>query len=387
VEGEVAQLQYLLMVRLVHHVYKKDDATRGVFPTLDAIGHQFCTELATLMQVPVESPWSKPTPQHAAASGSGDKRCAVASAMVDFSADLAVDNLLDILGGKGFKVGCQVQRKSDMVRFKLTAIAGQQGTLVDEAGAVINVRVDSLLKGNFKPLQEEKATSYISNWLKLAEPSSSLEWRGEVATSRIKLALDAAHTKHSGVLKHVEIIKEPSSQKGVLITADIPRGELVLIPLTPTVSLQPITKECSILVDCGMEIKDGRDAARRRKIILAKKDVQPSAKANKMSSAERGQLVKEDATPFVIPYWHVEHTADEDDPRINMIIKLVTDEEFGDKVKYPVMSNRKAIKKNDVLVVFIADETKAKAKAAKESAAKRHATPTPPPAQKRIKKA
>ena len=33
---------FLLMDRLVHHLFKKPDASRGSFPTLQAIGHQFC---------------------------------------------------------------------------------------------------------------------------------------------------------------------------------------------------------------------------------------------------------------------------------------------------------------------------------------------------------
>lgn len=268
-------LLFLLMDRLVHHLFKKPDASRGSFPTLQAIGHQFCQELATLTGVAVRSPWAEPkvsAPKPTAASSAGPR--VVGGAMVEFTAGGAIANSTAVLEAKGFRKDGFVKRLSDQMRFRILEMVDQV-TLVDDAGVEMVVRADALLKGNFKPMQGEKAIVVLEKWLERAEPSKGDEWLLEETTCRTKLALGHLHAKHYNCLDGLDIIKEPAKSKGVVALRAFAKGELVLVPLTTSMSLRASTEVVCSTVDCKTELADPRSAKRRKDTNLPGSDPPP----------------------------------------------------------------------------------------------------------------
>ena len=94
---------------------------------------------------------------------------------------------------------------------------------------------------------------------------------------------------------------------------------------------------------------------RAHKVYIVKKDVPPDAQPP--ANAERvGHFVKECHTPFVHAFWHVERVTDPEDNRINMIMSK---EDTSQDVKLPVMTNKRKINKNEVLVLLVQGAPKA----------------------------
>ena len=104
--------------------------------------------------------------------------------------------------------------------------------------------------------------------------------------------------------------------------------------------------------------------------MLVKKDVHPKeAPSDGIAVEDRGFLVKDEAAPFVVPYWHVERTSEADDSRINMRVTVRQEDVFGATVKFPVLVNTRKIQEQEPLVVF-EEAPKAKAKASTDHGAK-----------------
>ena len=70
-EKSIKFAMYALMLRLVHHVFKKPDESRGKFDDMAAIGHAFVCDLVSIVKVPIHSPWSS-------AAGSANKSAPIA---------------------------------------------------------------------------------------------------------------------------------------------------------------------------------------------------------------------------------------------------------------------------------------------------------------------
>ena len=92
------------------------------------------------------------------------------------------------------------------------------------------------------------------------------------------------------------------------------------------------------------------------KVILNRQNVMPpkasEEEAPVIPAAERGCLQKADATAFVVPYWHVEMSGEEKDPKVNMKVTLMESEINGTTVTYPVLVNTKAVKATEALMYF-----------------------------------
>ena len=149
---------YVLAIRLVHHLFRKEDPARGVFQTMAAIGHTFCIELATLLQKPIPSPWigCKPAAmksQSATRSSGGGAKAAV----VEF-AEGAVQNSHGLLVAKGFQVGGFAVRVADKTRPRIIVLYAQV-QLEDDLGVSVYVRCGALMGGSFRL---RKPTSSLS---------------------------------------------------------------------------------------------------------------------------------------------------------------------------------------------------------------------------------
>ena len=141
-------IQYLLDVRVVHHVFRKPDENKGTFKTLNAVGHQYCVELAALLQRTVQSPWEAPALP--AAVPKTNRSGAFRSNIVEFAGG-RVANAPDLLRAKGFAVDVHVTRTKDKERFRIVGVAAD-GTveLVDSVGLKITLFHESFLQGLFK---------------------------------------------------------------------------------------------------------------------------------------------------------------------------------------------------------------------------------------------
>ena len=146
--GEDAQcLLYLLRLRCVHHVFRKEDSTRGVFKTLASIGHQFCTELAAVLKRPVPSPWQGVVTSTRAAE-EPKKAGMRGGAMVEFASS-KVANACDLLLAEGVAVGRFLKRTSDGARLQVLEL-GSTVKLEDELGAHVHVRHECILQKNLQ---------------------------------------------------------------------------------------------------------------------------------------------------------------------------------------------------------------------------------------------
>ena len=106
---------YMMEVRLVHHVFRKADATRGNFKTQSDIASQFVEELSQIVQKELDNPWkakvqsvaapwknkAKAASSSAASSAANPKT--VASGVVQYSAAGEVVNMFELLTARASK--------------------------------------------------------------------------------------------------------------------------------------------------------------------------------------------------------------------------------------------------------------------------------------------
>ena len=257
---------FLFMVRLVHHVFRKKDETRGTFATMNAIGAQFTKDLAQAVGAAVGCPpgWVfAPAAQPLAAAGKSGN--VAKGAMVQFGDDGRVENIADLLLAKNFALGTVVQRVVDQQQYKIQAL-GAQVALLDDAGVETFVRAEALLKGNFRVLKVT-ATLELERWYERANPSCSIEWRFEVAQSRLKLGMDALNEEYLKVLSGLRIVASPAKQKGVYATRDFKRNDCVLVPMTLNFVLRKLgEKDGQNAIDSGVVVADGRNSSKQRKV-------------------------------------------------------------------------------------------------------------------------
>ena len=152
---------YTLEVRLVHHVFRKADITRGSFKTQAEIGSQFVFELSHKLQRQIENPWASSKPAAPAKSSPG--AAASSSGVVQFSSDGKVKNSRELIESEGFKVGIVVQRVSDKARFTIKEILDDSVQIEDSVGVSIHVFSVAFLEGKFKLIAQEKEVEYLEN--------------------------------------------------------------------------------------------------------------------------------------------------------------------------------------------------------------------------------
>ena len=251
---------YVLAIRIVHHIFRKEDPARGVFHTMAAIGHTFCIELATLLQKPIQSPWSG---SKGTVVASSVPRTSAKSAVVEF-ADGAVQNSERLLLAKGYEVGGYAFRIADKTRFKIIVLDAQVH-MEDDLGESLYVRSGAMLGGGFRPMKAEKEIVHIHDWFKTSEPSQSLDWQLEVAAAKVKLAVHDLHGESLRQLEDLEIVVAPILKKGVWTKREFAPRELKLFPLTPNVVMKAASEKApASAVDLGLLLRDPRTDAEKK---------------------------------------------------------------------------------------------------------------------------
>ena len=141
-------LRHLTAVRLVHHMYRKPDESRGVFKTMGDIGHRFIEGAATVLNAPLSSPWAPVGASLRTPPKAGPTAHAPASSsalMVEFKGD-AIANNAELLGQAGYQIDSQILRKSDDTKFKITALNAEFVEVADEADEKYNIPYDGFEK-------------------------------------------------------------------------------------------------------------------------------------------------------------------------------------------------------------------------------------------------
>ena len=89
-----------------------------------------------------------------------------------------------------------------------------------------------------------------------------------------------------------------------------------------------------------------------REVVLLRKDVEPASEdADQMSAASRGHYLKEEAAPWVHPFWRITTSTDEKEVNMKLTTKEAPDESEV-KVKVPVLMNTKKISTGDQLLYY-----------------------------------
>ena len=240
---------YLCDVRVVHHMFRKKDETRGSFNSIQAIGHAFITEVSTMTKQSFASPW-KPKPKELAAATSAAAASAAAAAaavttakrtggLVSF-AGADVSNRSDMLAEKGFKVGVPVTRKNDPTKalYVITAVTSETSTLTlqgDDDDEEMTVFHDAFIKGTYKiapgtALTIEEIVDNLSGMSAL----ETFEWRYEMIKAKLVFALNC-HARLHDQFDGLVIVR----RKGLRATRQFARGALQLVPVSPNFQAKP----------------------------------------------------------------------------------------------------------------------------------------------------
>ena len=231
---------YTLEVRLVHHVFRKADATRGTFKTQAAVASQFVAELSHLLGQPMPDPWGSRAPAKsagAAAPSSSKDSIASSSGVVQFNPDGEVANTRELLACKGYEIGGAVVRVQDKARFKIKAFLESSVEIEDSVGATIHVFSSAFFEGKLKSLQKEKDVEYMPD-PESAAPGQNADWKQEMYASRVKLALDAMHKEHAALCKDLQIVVEPAKSRSVFAARKFDGKEVLLVPATPEIVMK-----------------------------------------------------------------------------------------------------------------------------------------------------
>ena len=79
--------------------------------------------------------------------------------------------------------------------------------------------------------------------------------------------MDSARARKALPVEHVRDDMCGRDDEGVETTSAFDRGDLVLVPLSTSVVMRKTTDEVSVIaVDADVELKDGRDNTKRRKV-------------------------------------------------------------------------------------------------------------------------
>ena len=227
---------YTLEVRLVHHIFRKADSSRGSFKTQADIGSQFVAELSHAMQRNVENPWATSAKTKPAASKQG-KAAAAFSGVVEYGATGAVENTDDLLRQAGFVLTKVVERMSDKARFVIKAIDDGCVKLADDIGAEVHVFPAAFLEGKFKLVAQEKDTEIMKN-VESCAPAQNPDWRFEVFASQMKVALDSLHAASVEKSADLDVFVQPARLRGVVANRKFAKDQIELYPVTPDILMK-----------------------------------------------------------------------------------------------------------------------------------------------------
>ena len=378
--------EYLFRVRLVHHVMRKPDASRGTYKTVGAIGHAYLEQLSSILNKPVSGPagW-KPDAGIKKVDATPSTTSALA---VEFDASGTVMNQIDLLAARGFKTGATIKRQGQLneVMYTISAVTTSVCKLKDPAGDETTVFHNALDK--YRVATPPKSAVYMDDFAKYG-PKHCMEWKVDLFFSRVKLALDDVH-EDIGTIDGIKLLMSdggPTGRpKGIVATRRFDRGELKLVPVTSSMVLRKV-HDSSVGVETNITITDSKMSI-IKKVCLMKKEV---AAQTQQDAGVCGHAVKDVPDPFLAAFWSLfpaKLDADVDEEDINMHLQQYTARVH--KLQVPLLTNKRVIQAGDALLWAVPPATKpvlstphsAKAAAAKPASKVKSVAKASPPLKK-----
>ena len=242
---------HIFWIRLVHHVMRKPDESRGSFKSLDDIGTEYVANLAAAAGASIASPW-----QSAGSSNASDQdtRSKTHHGFVKYETSGDVANASELLSGMGFICGATVRHKKSNEKFKITIVGAAEVTLSDALQGVLTVQHAAFLNGEYAIAIADECEQVLQDYRKSYCPTINFAMKCDLVASRLKLGLMDLLLEHISVLDGLEIITHPKNSKGVRATQKFSTGSLILVPMTMNVDFKPITASVGYGVCTGMEL-------------------------------------------------------------------------------------------------------------------------------------
>jgi hypothetical protein len=326
------------LLRLVHHVFKKPDDSRGKFDDMEAIGHKFVCELVSIVGVAMHSPWAREVQSPKPTT----KSSSVGVAM--FTGD-KVSNAAELLADKKFEVGQHVTGKSVEGTWRIMSIDTQVHLECDALALHLDIHKFSsaVEKNQWKVVKAKSIVGPLANWLATANPLESIEFETSCAHSRMILALQATQ-KRFGCIDGVDPLVDSNGKlKDVEANRKFAPNALVLVPLTDSIVFRTANEKCSG-VRTSTTVKDPRDSSAPEKHLwLLKKEVMAT---NRDGARDRGFVEKKGGPAFIAPYWLV---GDESDQKlVNMVATTkevtITVDDQAFRMVVPCLQNTRTLK-------------------------------------------
>ena len=232
---------------------------------------------------------------------------------------------------RGFVTGCTVickATKNEWSLVKLSPVAAD----IEMDGKKEEVKLGDLID-NFKSV--EIFETKIQALDKYPDPSKHPDLQAELAKGVKRAALAKAYDEHS-VIDSFDM-RTFKKQRHLHSTAALKKGELVLVPLTWNIALAK-SKEDIPPSHVQFGVASTGDVA--------------SIVPTKIEKDEKDDLKedKKEKTEFMVPYWLVKGTAEEED--VNLVEGHVVVNMEGASVQVPVLRNSKKVNPGDCLLKF-----------------------------------
>lgn len=269
-------LQYLFIIRLVHHVQRKPDKSRGVFATMRDIGNDFISGLNDAFGRSIESPWpsakasakAAKAPPKAKAKASA-KASAIGHGVAEFAGN-EVRNNVDLVRSLGFVDGATIVRREDKRREVMQIVAITLDYACVQSGPLqMKIPHAQLLGKKWLLSEAEAEPQYVDDWLNLANPVECIDHVIVMRQSIILRAITDLHNQEAGCLATLRICKGPPKLKGVTVTTACKKGAIVLAPLVTAVAFRSAKEKLpDLAIDLDICVEDPRGAKEPLKASL-----------------------------------------------------------------------------------------------------------------------
>lgn len=284
-EGAKCQMaEYLFRIRLVHHILRKPDKTRGVFNTVGEIGLEYLQQLSAILGKPITGSSERnksqnnenrnvainhstknestsgetqnigPSSWKAPEAPKQERKAAQCALSVEYDASGRIKNQVQLLADRGFTVGAALLRIGDDSKsvYTIRSMTDAKCVVEDAGGAqtkILHSGLD-LFRVTTAPA---KTTSWMPDQIKQYDPLCNSAWQAEVKFSKLKVAMNDYHAAHgtSDGFKYEVSTKGKLCVVGVVATQKFERGSLRFVPLTSIIVLRA-EGETASGVDTGM---------------------------------------------------------------------------------------------------------------------------------------
>ena len=334
----------LFGVRMVHHVLKKPDTSRGIFESMHDIGHAFAVDVANLTGKDFKCGWTK-SDDSSVSPGDKEKATALAPALKQWGENGEVDRA-QLYKTHGLRVGVQVTHTKTKESYIIKEIDVGDKVVLEKGDEQVQVDSGAFLKAvasqsaEYNVTQIHDVPEFMEHWSSTANPGNSFAWKAMVEISNIQLALDrlAKEKNNDDLDQLLDIYLSPPSHAGVYAKVDISENGVTIVPLTMSV----VFRESVPSKDVVALPKHLQSISGKKTTLILMKPKLCLPKEAKSVDKTRGAYEEGSQEGFVGHFWLVQEAADPKAANMSMYTKD-NDEEI------PVMSNHKAIKAGEKL--------------------------------------